>query len=61
MISLPNVRAHPQPGLLLMIIEPKPIRGGNGQNRGRDRLSGGAVVMSSVIILQFQANHNKHN
>ena len=26
-----NVRAHPQPGLLLMIIEPKPIRGGNGQ------------------------------
>jgi hypothetical protein len=24
--SFPNVRAHPQPGLLLMIIEPKPIR-----------------------------------
>ena len=26
-----NGIAHPQPGLLLMIIEPKPVRGGNGQ------------------------------
>jgi hypothetical protein len=26
-----NGRAHPQPGLLFMIIEPKPVRGGNRQ------------------------------
>ena len=33
-----------------MIIEPKPIRGGNGQKRGRGRLSGGAGVSDSKEI-----------
>ena len=27
-----NGRAHPQPGLLLIIIEPKPIKGGTVKN-----------------------------
>jgi hypothetical protein len=40
----PDGRANPQPGLILMIIEPKPVRRGNGQNHGRGGLSGGAGV-----------------
>ena len=64
-----NVRAHPQPGLLLMIIEPKPVRGGTVKSRawqavgwsGGYKLAFGNNTFKSSFIISKSFSNDEYS